>query len=106
EPRDQPQALACNGIRVHGGPPYIVLERGPSTTKANRRATRVHCAPESWRPPHRILRSGGGAKPCARCPGAFGDGSRRALTEPAQERRDGEREEGNKRRRRQPEVEG
>src|SRR2546426_370964 len=40
-----------------------------------------------------LSESGGGARPCGRWPGAFGDGGRRALTEPAQERRDEERHE-------------
>src|SRR6266478_2590731 len=54
---------------------------------------RVHCAPEPPRPSHRALRSRGGARPCERWPGAFSDRGRRALTEPAQERRDEERQE-------------
>src|SRR2546426_9083631 len=63
---------------------------------------RVHCVPESWRPPHRTLRSRGGTRPCARWPGAFGDGGRRPLTEGADE----EREERSERRRRQLKFEG
>src|SRR2546426_1090773 len=46
-----------------------------------------------------LSESGGGARRCGRWPGAFGDGGRRALTEPAEERRDEERHERNERRR-------
>src|SRR5437763_12613508 len=57
KPRDEAQALACNIIRVHGDLRTLSWSEDHLPTKANRRVMRVHCAPESWRPPRRTLRS-------------------------------------------------